>query len=307
MKIIGIGETVYDIIFRNNQPDKAVPGGSTYNAMISLGRTLGRSGVPCMMISETGDDHIGRVIADFTEKNHVSSEYITINHGTKTHISLAFLDENNDAQYEFYKDHKHADIPNHFPKVNHDDLVLFGSFFAINPVIRPMTRAFLSQAYASGATLYYDINFRRNHQADLPLVKDNIEENYKFATIVRGSADDFDFLYGTKDASYIYNRYILPHCDNFILTDGANSITVFTPEINGMSISVEPITTVSTIGAGDNFNAGFLYGMATQGTALTETNLKTIIGIAQRFAQCVCQSIYNYVDEDFAENLCALK
>ena len=36
--IIGIGETVFDIIFREDQPQKAVPGGSTFNAMISLGR-----------------------------------------------------------------------------------------------------------------------------------------------------------------------------------------------------------------------------------------------------------------------------
>lgn len=30
-KIIGIGETILDIIFRNNQPSHAVPGGSTFN------------------------------------------------------------------------------------------------------------------------------------------------------------------------------------------------------------------------------------------------------------------------------------
>ena len=41
-KVIGIGETVLDIIFKNNQPQRAVPGGSAFNAIISLGR----AGVP---------------------------------------------------------------------------------------------------------------------------------------------------------------------------------------------------------------------------------------------------------------------
>ena len=41
--VIGLGETVYDIIFKNNQPQKAVPGGSAFNAIISLGRTIGAS------------------------------------------------------------------------------------------------------------------------------------------------------------------------------------------------------------------------------------------------------------------------
>ncbi len=30
-KVIGIGETVLDIIFKNNQPDTAAPGGSTFH------------------------------------------------------------------------------------------------------------------------------------------------------------------------------------------------------------------------------------------------------------------------------------
>ena len=37
-KVIGIGETILDILFRDGQPQAAVPGGSVYNAMISLGR-----------------------------------------------------------------------------------------------------------------------------------------------------------------------------------------------------------------------------------------------------------------------------
>ena len=37
-KVIGIGETVLDIIFKNERPVSAVPGGSVYNGIISLGR-----------------------------------------------------------------------------------------------------------------------------------------------------------------------------------------------------------------------------------------------------------------------------
>ena len=44
-RVIGIGETVLDILFKNDQPLKAVPGGSTFNSIVSLGR----AGVPCAM------------------------------------------------------------------------------------------------------------------------------------------------------------------------------------------------------------------------------------------------------------------
>ena len=51
-KVIGIGETVLDIIFKNGKPIEAVPGGSAFNAMISLGR----SGINATFISEAGND-----------------------------------------------------------------------------------------------------------------------------------------------------------------------------------------------------------------------------------------------------------
>ena len=37
-KVIGIGETILDVIFKNDQPIGAVPGGSVFNGLISLGR-----------------------------------------------------------------------------------------------------------------------------------------------------------------------------------------------------------------------------------------------------------------------------
>lgn len=73
-KIIGIGETILDIIFRNNQPSHAVPGGSTFNTLISLGRL----GVPATFISEIGKDTVGDIIIDFMKKNDVCTENLDI-------------------------------------------------------------------------------------------------------------------------------------------------------------------------------------------------------------------------------------
>ena len=37
-KVFGIGETILDLIFKNDKPYAAVPGGSTFNAMVALAR-----------------------------------------------------------------------------------------------------------------------------------------------------------------------------------------------------------------------------------------------------------------------------
>ena len=73
-KVIGIGETVLDIIFKNDEPIGAVPGGSVFNGIISLGR----SGIQSSLISETGNDRVGRQIIKFLEDNGVNATDINV-------------------------------------------------------------------------------------------------------------------------------------------------------------------------------------------------------------------------------------
>jgi fructokinase len=112
-KVIGIGETVLDIIFRDDSPIAALPGGSTYNAMISLGR----SGVDCTFISEVGDDRVGDRIVKFLQENGVDSQCVCRFRGTKSPLSLAFLNDKNDAEYIFYKDHPRDRLDFAYPNV----------------------------------------------------------------------------------------------------------------------------------------------------------------------------------------------
>lgn len=308
-KIVGIGETVLDVIFRNDQPTAAVPGGSTFNALISLGRTIPRvlPDMPVLMVTEVGDDHIGDIVVSFMKRNNVQVDAVTRHTDSQTHVSMAFLDANNDAQYEFYKDHASAKLcPDKVSALSFgkDDLVLFGSYFAVNPVIRDYTRQMLTDARKAGAIIYYDINFRPSHLKELSEILPSIIENCTLADFVRGSAEDFQYLFGTSDGLEIYENHIRPLCRNFILTRGAEPVEVFT-EAGTRSFPVPQVETVSTIGAGDNFNAGFVYALATQNVrredrvSLPADALESALNIATKFSAAACRTTFNYVDEDF--------
>ena len=286
-RVIGIGETVLDILFKNDQPQKAVPGGSTFNSIISLGR----AGVPCIMVTEVGSDHIGDMICRYLTENGVCTDYVCRHAGTKSHITLAFLNEHNDAQYTFYKDHASAALDGRLPEITASDVVLFGSFFAINPAIRPAVSQLLHMAHEAGAWLYYDINFRKAHIPDIPDVLANIEQNMQLATVVRGSMEDFEYLYGLRDGDAIYQR-VSRFCPTLILTDGARMIRVYSPE-GCETYPVQAIETVSTVGAGDNFNAGYIYAMM-QGC--DEQSAR--IAMAQRWSQDVCRQIGNNISDE---------
>lgn len=293
-RVIGIGETVWDILLKNDQPQKAVPGGSTFNSIVSLGR----AGIDCAMVTEAGDDHVGDLICQFLRNNGVTTDYVCRHAGTKSHLSLAFLDENNDAQYTFYKDHASVAMNGVLPDITAEDIVLFGSFFAINPAIRTVVEPLLRRAREAGAWLYYDINFRKTHIADLPDVMSNIEENMQMADIVRGSTEDFLYLYGTHDEQTVY-EHVKPMCQTLILTDGARSIRVYTPD-GCLTYPVQQIETVSTVGAGDNFNAGYIYAIL-QGI----NNQAERIAMAQRWSQNVCRQMSNNISDTLVAELTA--
>ena len=291
-RVIGIGETVLDILFKDDQPQKAVPGGSTFNSIVSLGR----AGVPCCMVTEVGGDHVGDLICNYLRDNGVSAEFVCRHEQVKSHISLAFLDEHNDAQYVFYKDHASVSLDGKLPKMDKDDVVLFGSFFAINPAIRPVVGGLLRAAREAEAWLYYDVNFRKPHIPDLPNVMSNIEENMRLSDVVRGSMDDFNYLYGLQDGEAIYER-VSRYCRTLILTDGARSIRIYSPE-GCETYPVQAIETVSTVGAGDNFNAGYIYAMM-QGMDEQASRIE----MAQRWSQDVCRQMGNNISDELVASI----
>ena len=303
-KVIGIGETILDIIFKNDTPIGAVPGGSMFNGLISLGR----AGLDTAFISETGNDRVGKTIIKFLEDNHVDASNICVYPESKSPISLAFLNEQNDAEYIFYKDHPHDKIDLVLPEIHPDDIVMYGSFYAVNPVIRPQVYSFLEYAHQRGAILYYDVNFRSSHLNEVMKVRPNILENLEFADIVRGSKEDFEVMFKKQDADSVYRSEISFYCKNFVYTQGAKPVEIRSVGGLGKQYPVLQTETVSTIGAGDNFNAGFVYGLIKYGitremleAGLSEQQWDQIVEQAQQFSANVCKSIHNSIDMEFAD------
>ena len=56
-------------------------------------------------ISETGNDHVGNIILDFMKQNNISTDHVNVFPDGKSPVSLAFLNDLNDAEYMFYKDY----------------------------------------------------------------------------------------------------------------------------------------------------------------------------------------------------------
>ena len=113
-------------------------------------------------------------------------------------------------------------------------------------------------------------------------------------------------MFGISDPFEAYNREVAPHCPYMLCTDADGDIRLFTPQGN-KEYKVQKIQTVSTIGAGDNFNAGIVFGLLQSDTKRDDLNSMAngqwsmVINHGVALATEVCQSIHNSISKDFAQ------
>ena len=301
-KVIGMGETILDILFKENQPVAAVPGGSSFNSIVSVGRM----GVPCCFVGYTGRDIVGRQTVDFMRQNGVGTDYFEVRDDEKSAVSLAFLNAEGDASYVFYKQPPHVGSQLKTPPFEPGDVLLYGSYYAACTGMRPLVMQMLEQANQAEAIIYYDLNFRSSHRHELEALMPVILSNFHQSSVVRGSADDFEIMYGTRNARNIYENHIAAYCPVFICTDGPRRVSVCSPQ-GIFEFDVPPVEdVVSTVGAGDNFNAGFSCALIWDGImrrdlpTLSRQGWASLIDTACQFAGEACRSTDNYVRPGFS-------
>lgn len=302
-KIFGFGETVLDIIFKDGQPVAAKPGGSVLNAFV----TLGRLGWNPRFISEYARDDVGALIDSFLTENRVHTGYINRFEDGKSALALAFLDSDNNARYSFYKDFPEKRLQYLPDDLDAGDIILFGSIYASTPEVRDSVLRFLEMGKSRGALIVYDPNFRKAHLAELEKLKPMIIENIGYADIVRGSDEDFRLIFGLEEPADVASR-IDTGSRLLMLTQNSEEVHIF-HKSSHLKVSAEKINPISTIGAGDNFNAGILHFLLKNGITrqdfkeISDNEILMMARTGVRFATHVCQHYDNYISREFAEEI----
>lgn len=294
--VYGIGEVVFDIIFKRGIPVDGKPGGAILNSLVSLSRLK----VETTLIADCVNDSVGKLIENFLIANNVNVDSVKWYSTGRSRLALAFLNNSNDADYLFYKMQSEENLNLNYPEPVETDIVLFGSYYGIKPEIRIGLTTFLNKAFNAGSCIVYDPNFRKSHLPMLDTVRPFIYENFKMSDIVKGSSEDFYYIFNEKLPQKIYSKFVECGGKILVLTSAEKSVWLFHPDFS-FEIPVPQINPISTIGAGDSFSAGVIYGLINNNVnkgdilKLEKTVWQKIINSAIKCAISVCMSYENYV------------
>jgi len=295
--IYTLGESLLDIIFDTTGKVTATPGGAMLNVAVSLARRLTKS----ILISEWGDDMVGAKIDSFLKENTIDTTFVRRYKNIKTSLALAFLDEEAKPSYSFYK---------HYPKkrrliTNIDftarDFLLFGSLYSLDPAIRSDILTIVKKAKHHGAFVIYDPNIRHAHHLNNTNIKEAIVQNIALSDMVKGSDDDFTNIFGEGNTAFWINKIKTINKEAIIInTLGAKGSVA---DVKGVLIEKNslPMKVVSTVGAGDAFNAGMLFEMNQLENKISDLNItqwNDILNTATLFASEVCGRKENYVQKN---------
>ncbi len=203
-KIILIGETWLDIFFKDSQPTGSSIGG----CIVKVAETFAARGVNPILLTEIGNDSIGKKINAKLSGAGVDTSYADL-YAYKTSIALR-PEGGETSRYDLPGSEEGFDIT--WPRIEREDLIVVGGFIAIDQRVRQRLWSFLTNCKERKATIVYipDVDDRRIQR--ITRVMPTIFENLEIADLVITLPGDLPALYGHDDADRAFKNNLAFYC-----------------------------------------------------------------------------------------------
>lgn len=254
--VVVIGESITDIVVRDGVSVDH-PGGSPLN--VSFG--VSRLGIPTTFFTRLGDDPAGLAL----RKHLVAAGVIVVPEplpDVRSATARATVDETGSASYVF-------DIDWQLPRISlaqacvRDDKATVVHFGSIGAFLEPGAReveALIATA-GQGSLVTYDPNIRPQLIGSRNTARTRVEGHARLSDVVKASDEDIEWLYPGADPREIARAWLELGPSVVVVTRGpAGSFAVGRSGAIAELPSRE-VTLVDTIGAGDSFMAGLIFGL----------------------------------------------
>ncbi|MBS8265706.1 sugar kinase [Mesobacillus boroniphilus] len=234
-------------------------GGAELNFAIGCARL----GLGSKWISRLGKDEFGRVIYNFTRGEGVDVSEVKLVEGYPT--SLNFKEINGDGSGKTFYYRYHSPITTMTPEKVKDEwfeevdlLHLTGVFMAIDPNNLKVVKKMIEIAKDKGIPVSFDPNIRLKLWT-IEEARNAYNEIFPYVDILLTGLDEIRLIIG-KDSAEDLGKFADQYgIQDLVIKDGANGSRLYREGnwVEAPGFSVNPI---DTVGAGDGFDAGYVYG-----------------------------------------------
>lgn len=247
-------------------PLRYVPGFTRKVGGAELNFAIGcaRLGLHTKWMSRLGGDEFARVIYNFARGEGVDMANVEFVKGYPTSLNFKEVREDGSGKTFYYRYQspiltlEPADITEEmFADI--DLIHLTGVFLAIDPKNIAITKRVLEIARQKEITVSFDPNIRLKLWT-LEQAKAAYQEIFPFVDILLTGLDEIELIIGDASPQALEACAARYHIEQFVIKDGSNGAKVLK---NGTwyakeAFSVKP---VDTVGAGDGFDAGYVYSV----------------------------------------------
>ncbi len=215
-KIILIGECELNVLFRNDHPWRALPGGILLNSAAALGNRK----YDATFVSEAATDHVGDIIVDFLTVHGVATH--SIDRFTEGHTSsvLTFTSDHGDVRHCVrYKQYPQQSFGVVWPRIDPDDIVIFGEPYSIDERVRARLFDIVKYASERRAVIIYVPAIDNSRVTRITRVMPAILENLEISDIVVTDRKSLATIFNKDDDKAAYNDHISFYSFNHVNID----------------------------------------------------------------------------------------
>lgn len=235
-KIICIGECSLNIVLgADGQPCGSLTGGR-----IAMAATMmAHEGFEVLMASEMCADRVGDIVAATLTQSGVDVRSVDRFTEGRTPVNIFVQGDDGKTELTRYEAYPEEAFDIIWPRIDEDDIVVFGGYYALDRRMRQRMSRLLVHACERKAILVYLPGFLPEQETRITRVMPQLLENLEMATVVVSRNKDLKLIFGQKTPDECYHNHIDFYCRALMNVDDENNRITFYAGNEHTSVEVD--------------------------------------------------------------------
>ncbi|MFG6147121.1 sugar kinase [Halobacillus sp. B23F22_1] len=254
-------------------------GGAEFNFAIGCARL----GLKTEWISRLGNDEFGKFVRNFARGEGIDVTNVNLLDGYPTSLNFKEINEDGSGKTFYYRENSptKALTEASFTEQTFTDCKLLhisGVFAAIDPSKNiPLLKKAAALAKNAGAIVSLDPNIRLKLWSKQQ-AKSSLTELLDYVDVLLTGDEEAELLFDTHDTKKVIEICKSYGISTIAIKKGENGAVAYHQGETIQADAIPPSKVVDTVGAGDGFDAGFVYGLLQQWPLERILQMANVIG-----------------------------